>query len=384
MFGSEIIDVVIGMVFVFLVLSLVCSAANEIIEAWLNKRADYLEKGISELLTDKDGSGYLKEVYKHPLIAGLYRDKYDEAETGWRQNISPRLIGILKELGLKKTRLPSYIPAQNFALALMDIVLDTSAATSSAAAPGSKIMLAPPERSISPSGAVSAPPVIFDGAKGETIKALQALVKAADGNPVKVRENIENWYNSSMDRVSGWYKRRTQVIILLLGFGLTVFLNADSIAISKSLSTDRALRSSLVASAGEYAKIDALNSKPETAVSPSPAAKPTPAVSPKPTPEKLASEPCQEDGNSPKCKLDTEIAKIRSLGLPIGWDAGNPILVPPIQDPKAWFLKLLGWLITACAISLGAPFWFDLLNKFMVVRATVKPKEKSPDEPSKA
>ena len=381
MFGSEIIDVVIGMIFVFLVLSLVCSAASEIIEAWLNKRADYLEKGISELLTDHDGSGYLKEIYRHPLIAGLYRDKYGEEETGWRQNLSPRLLGILSELGLKKTRLPSYIPAENFALALMDIVLDTSAATTSAAASrGTKILLPMRRDSGSPSGDASALTLAPGSAKAETVKALQALVKAADGNPAKVRENIENWYNSSMDRVSGWYKRRTQVIILVLGLGLTVFLNADSIAISKSLSTDRALRNSLVASAGEYAKIDALNSKPEAA--PTPSAKPSPNAPPKPLPQ--ASGSCQDDANSPRCKLDGEIAKIRSLGLPIGWDANNPVLVPPYYDLTGWFLKLLGWLITACAVSLGAPFWFDLLNKFMVVRATVKPKEKSPEEPSKA
>jgi len=52
-----------------------------------------------------------------------------------------------------------------------------------------------------------------------------------------------------------------------------------------------------------------------------------------------------------------------------------------------WYLQIrvhfLGWLLTALAVSLGAPFWFDLLNKFIVVRSTVKPKEKSPDEASK-
>ena len=381
MFGSEIIDVVIGMIFVFLVLSLICSAANEIIEAWLNKRADYLEKGISELLTDRDGGGYLKELYRHPLIAGLYRDRYGEEETGWRQNLSPRLIGILNELGFKKTRLPSYIPAQNFSLALMDIVLDTSAATSPTASPGSKIVLAPPARSVSPSGVMNALPTVSDAAKNETIKALRALVKAADGNPARVRENIENWYNSSMDRVSGWYKRRTQVIILLIGSALTVFLNADSIAISKSLSTDRALRSSLAASAAEYARADAVNAKPESAPPSVPAAKNSPKP---PAPEKAPSGACGEDPNSPRCKMDADIAKIKSLGLPIGWDGGNPALVPPFDDVGAWFLKFLGWALTAFAITLGAPFWFDLLNKFMVVRATVKPKEKSPEEPSKA
>ncbi len=44
---------------------------------------------------------------------------------------------------------------------------------------------------------------------------------------------------------------------------------------------------------------------------------------------------------------------------------------------------IAGWAITAFAVSLGAPFWFDILNKFMVVRSTVKPAEKSPPEASK-
>jgi hypothetical protein len=44
---------------------------------------------------------------------------------------------------------------------------------------------------------------------------------------------------------------------------------------------------------------------------------------------------------------------------------------------------LAGWLLTALAVSLGAPFWFDTLNKIMVVRSTVKPSEKSRDEASK-
>ena len=41
-----------------------------------------------------------------------------------------------------------------------------------------------------------------------------------------------------------------------------------------------------------------------------------------------------------------------------------------------------GWLMTAFAVMLGAPFWFDMLNKFMVIRSTVKPREKSREEGS--
>ena len=38
--------------------------------------------------------------------------------------------------------------------------------------------------------------------------------------------------------------------------------------------------------------------------------------------------------------------------------------------------------MTAFAATLGAPFWFDVLNKVMVIRSTVKPHEKSPEEAS--
>ena len=74
------------------------------------------------------------------------------------------------------------------------------------------------------------------------------------------------------------------------------------------------------------------------------------------------------------------------MDLPIGWNVGLPkravdgkVVVPAQTD---WLQTLLGWLITAFAATLGAPFWFDLLNKVSVVRSTVKPREKSPDEAS--
>jgi hypothetical protein len=79
------------------------------------------------------------------------------------------------------------------------------------------------------------------------------------------------------------------------------------------------------------------------------------------------------------------------LGLPIGWPGNGDITMTwpgwHFSETGGWWTQLywhgVGWLLTALAISLGAPFWFDMLNKLIVVRSTVKPKEKSPDEPSK-
>ena len=98
---------------------------------------------------------------------------------------------------------------------------------------------------------------------------------------VKVRENIENWFDSSMDRVSGWYKRRAQLTILVVGFFVAITVNVDTITVAKRLSTDKALRESLVAAADAYSKANAQPSAtPIPAASPSPASSPNPAASP--------------------------------------------------------------------------------------------------------
>ena len=84
------------------------------------------------------------------------------------------------------------------------------------------------------------------------------------------------------------------------------------------------------------------------------------------------------------CKLTNSLTQLKALGIPIGWSADafetNSRGIPL---PSGWPLKIIGWLITAFAACLGAPFWFDALNKLMVVRSTVKPQEKSRDERSK-
>jgi len=97
----------------------------------------------------------------------------------------------------------------------------------------------------------------------------------------------------------------------------------------------------------------------------------------------MMADPCAADKTSPECRVQQNLAEIKKLGLPIGWTRAE-------GDPRSlniswqgWLLRIIGWLVTALALSLGAPFWFDMLNKFIVVRSTVKPKEKSPEEKSK-
>ena len=75
----------------------------------------------------------------------------------------------------------------------------------------------------------------------------------------RVRLSIEAWFNSTMDRVSGWYKRRTQIILFAVGLAMAATLNIDTVDICNHLVSDPSLRSSLVATAQEYAKNETLN-----------------------------------------------------------------------------------------------------------------------------
>lgn len=325
MFGSEMFEVAVGMIFIFLLLSLICSAINEVIEAWLKIRATDLEQGIRELLNDPDGKNLSKKFYEHPLVSGLFRGTYD-----------PDLIKNGRYS--KRSNLPSYIPARTFALALMDIVLPATSATSTASAilSGAAGATGPP-----PAPAAAPRPIqplrdaIGKISNPQVMQALMTLVDAAEDDISKARENIEAWFDSTMDRVTGWYKRRTQVILLFLGLVIAIAVNADTIIISNSLSHDQALRQSLVTAAQEYAK----------------------------------SQP-QDTADGAEQRVNKNLEEIRKLGLPVGWNKDDPRTIPTTFE--GWAIKVLGWLLTAIAISLGASFWFDLLNKFIRVRSSIK------------
>lgn len=512
MFNSAILDVAIGMIFVYLLLSLLCSAANELIELVLKKRAKNLEAGLTELLENPaDAKALVSRIYSHPLINCLFEGPF---KSGGR-------------------KLPSYIPATSFALALMDLVprissnaaaggtnvsgagaandaaggaasvahnkADVPALSGAANATASPTKTASPQvvvnvrggaaaadepatETAAPAAAVAPDPVqglrdaLQDFPFTKVRDALVPLVDAAGQDAAKARQNIEEWFNSSMDRISGWYKRRAQVAIFVIGMVVAVWLNADTIRIVKALSSDKDLRAVLVAQAEAYATENAksagggggntnrgsnagadtadraantnagnsaqpantntanttnrsanantantnrsantntantntantntantntansntANTNAAGSASP-PANDNTQAKSDaKPTTTSECAKPeCDKDPESPQCKLKRSKCEIQALGLPIGWtpeDTEPYRMVFTSQTATGHpylriFENILGWLLTALAVSLGAPFWFDMLNKFIVVRSTVKPKEKSGIEPSKA
>jgi hypothetical protein len=433
MFNSGILDVVIGLVVIYLQLSLVCTAFNELIASGLKSRAKELEKGLGALLTDPQ---LLDKFYAHPLIKALRPD------------------------GKK----PSYIPSHAFAMTLMDIVrrhsfdgaeadaakkvaatktaegeaqawfkqatsqLETAIAASTAADQAFLSVVDPTEKVIATEKAgrakneqtraqnaltdaaaklTVAEQALSDAAsqqqrvrteitaateaegnaqkaeaaakenpKDENLKqdaatarqransaaenlapnaagllseardrvagaqtnvvppelktALLALMDHAGEDLKKAQANLEQWFNDAMDRVSGVYKRKSQVWIVIIAVLVTIFANVDSLQVADSLSQDKALRESLVAAAPELAKSDKdrVDKERGTIATPTPTpatsdrrsaeiatanGAPNPSVTPTPIPSPTT-EQTPSLGNI-KASLD----EIKKLGVPIGY-----------------------------------------------------------------
>lgn len=318
MFGSMILEVTVGVVFVYLLMSLMCSALAEGVEAFLKKRASDLYRGLIEMFGDPSGSGLVQEIYDHALLSGLYKGTYAAGVTN---------------------NLPSYIPSRVFALALLDIATPKQAAAVRPAGSGGAGTATAPALA-----ATSLHDTIAKLENERLRQILLPLIDSAGNDYARSLEAIENWYNASMERVGGWYKRRAQLILFGLGIALAAAINADTIAIIRVLSRDPVARTTLVQAAQTYTQETQKNKDASTSTQP-----------------------------DPKAVFDSSIANIERLGLPLGWDRNNAQLVP--QDGGSWFLKVLGWFLTAVAVSLGAPFWFDLLNRFISLRASVKPNQ---------
>jgi hypothetical protein len=150
-----------------------------------------------------------------------------------------------------------------------------------------------------------------------------------------VRAAIEQWFDDAMDRVSGWYKRDVQKIVLALGFTMAVLLNMDSLALAHAFWTQPAMRASVVAAAQQV-----MDDVPET----------------------FPTEP-----NRRVELLRTALEETQNVGLPIGWRR--------LPEPWEWPAIVAGLVLTTLALSLGAPFWFDVLQRIVRLRGSGPPPE---------
>jgi len=435
MYLEELVETAIGLILVYIVMSLAVLQIQEWIAGMLDKRAKHLEEIVRKMLAEKvfeskpaeaatDSTVKLAKtptifsrLYNHPLIRSLYQ----------------------------KGKRPSYIPAKNFALALFDAVMTAGTDLSTIQNTLTELKTSLPEtvltevktglnKLIDDSKLVkntaaelahfnekiyafaaqypelnivgifeallqarlptkeseilarlklgAANLIVYNPELRQTMDSLimqaETYVEKGESILATARLNAENWFNDTMDRASGWYKRNAQKWAFGLGLGLALFFNVDTIHIATELWRQPLLRQSVAAAAEDFQLPQRDLSSDEDVASAQEAIRQLrTTLSGLNIPLGWTLEPLGPALYNPAVNRCTPFPKedgIDVSGLPINGQCKvwtNP--------PKGWGIltKLIGLLITGLATVQGAPFWFQILEKIINVRSTgTKPGEK--------
>jgi hypothetical protein len=289
---NAFLDVAIGLALMYFLLSIFCTVLNEVISTFTSLRAKNLASGITQLLDDPTvRAGF----YDHGLICGAK----DVSGAGSKS----------------KTKESSYMSGRAFAMALLASLDPTKPVP----------------------GFADVEDAVGKLPDSNMRDALLAQIATADKSLTALRDGVATWFDESMDRLSGVYKRKLKLLSIAVGLALAVVINADTISVATRLWYDGTLRAQIVAAAAT------------TIASGAPASGDAPA---------------QPGVGAALQQASQAAASLRPF--PFGWTKAE-------RDALlGWgFLKkALGLALTTLALVLGAPFWFDLLSKFMQIRGT--------------
>lgn len=311
MLNNPALDIAIGLVFIYAIYSLLATTLTELIATLIGLRGKNLRKGIKRMLDDDsidiESSSKLNEIFiGRPEIKFL----------GQGKNIRG------------KEKFPSYIKSKTFAKGLINSLEDVHNFNKDL----NKLKESLKEK--------ETPTNIF----------IANLIDEANSNIERFKSLAEDWFNETMDRVGGWYRKHISLLTFITGFLIALTLNVDTLSISKKLSQDKESRLVLVEAASGYVSTFKANDSLS-----------------KDDYEKL------EILNN---RIDSLLVQDEIIGTIIDWN-------PPenfglicetkeiLTESWAFILKyIFGCLITAIALSLGSSFWFDLLNKLIKLRGT--------------
>ncbi len=348
--GSMVLDVVLGLSYLYLVMSLLASVVVEWVAQLLDLRGKVLIQGVAHLLEGSGGgaSALSHRVLCHSLVRQL-------ADPGPRSR-------------------PSYIPARTFSSALLDVLAGSQAvevAREAHARAKAAALEHPsdPARQEALGAATTLLEAVTLGAQaGEGFARLEGTVKGLPTGDLKdsllvfldevrgsagegqealeaLRHRLESWYDATMDRVTGWYKRKAQWILLTVAAAGVLAFNADSVVVAEYLMKNPEARAQVLLQAG------ALATSPPGVRDPSTSGKAPSSL------EKTSVE------------LGNLLESLENPSLPLGWACAES---RPGCAPHGLPAKLAGLLVTLLAVSLGAPFWFQAVNTLLNLRGTGK------------
>jgi hypothetical protein len=316
---STLLDVALSLVFVFFVFSLFVSGLVEFINGLVEKRAALFQAAMDKLLGTR------------------------QAEAFFRQGI----VAIKEEKRRLFKRPISYLSGDSFSTALVALLVEASG-----------------ESPQTTEATLRAVRTALGQEKFNQLRTIIEPILHKIDTFASFKHELEVWYAGYMEQVSGWFKQYTQRIVWTVSILVTLLLNVDTIRITKQLYADPRLRDSLVNQAiaasqqRAYADSAAFRKFLEKQNAPPGAFRP----------QTLADTVQRRSFYVQYLK-----ESVQGLGIPMGWKTELPLG----QQWTAW--SLVGWALTAAALSFGAPFWFDLLVKIVNIRNTAR----RPEPPGK-
>jgi hypothetical protein len=305
MFGLDMLNVLIGLVTVYLAFGVACTAIVEAAVAFLGVRSSNLEAALNEFLAGNLTSTqkFVQAFYDHPLVQALSKGKDGR---------------------------PSYLPPEIVGQVVQALVTGAGSGTSLAQG----VNLLPDEPAA-------------NRVKG----LLGALLKQSGDDPAAFRKAVETQFNAVMDRTSGWFKRYTQYLALGASAVLVIGANVDTVSLVTSLASSPEARTKIVAIAEQQvaaATVTEKSAEDQVKAGKSEAAN--------------ALKDANEKAKAARATLDRATSNLESAGLPFGWKEYP-------STPEGISAKVAGLLVSIFAVSLGAPFWFSVLQRFMQVRS---------------
>jgi len=339
MSGFPILDLVVGIIFIYFLLSVISSSAVEMILTGLKARSKILEE-------------WLNRIFDIVII-----------EDGKEKTLGQVIMDHCAVIALSdKGKAPSYIDAKNFTSALIEKLTYDPKNPKSIASNIEDIITALKNTTLLSTEMQRA----LLGYAYEARDTYAALSVKTISEIEYFRSKVENWFDTSMDRLTGTFKKRfSRPVTLLVAIITAIALNADSVAIAKYLYNDPEARAKIVAQAYQTAsdstyikRLNELHASPQDSV----------------TLQQIKS-----DINKSLQNINEANAALTS-DIPLGWKSKTNTAI----TAGVVITKITGLLATILAIFMGAPFWFDLLNKISNLRGTgTKPQSSSDDDDKK-
>ena len=411
---AAIIQVILGIMFVFILLSIVVTEVNALIAKTTKMRAKNLRNSLNQIVQDPV---IRAKVYTHPLIQLVKADPVAPSQRISREEaakIANSSIGSV-----------DWIEASTF----VDVVLNTIKSESDQQLFGSLLnvidgMPSGPERRglrvmvnrIITTGQGmkelrNALPFVQDrryrstlidivnqideevgllGLESSTNIALMtgirqiespnlrsalATVMSSAENMDVARGNLETWFNNSMNRAGAQYAAKMKNLSLAVAFVIALSLNIDSIQIARALWEDPARREQISTELGYTVQSGELQTQVDDMAS----------GGAEFAASQIEPENELEDAIESGAAIAYQLQDIQDLSLPIGWSFQNVGDLPrvdlardesrnlwnyfPENNPAGWLsllaAKALGIAVTAIAAAQGAPFWFGIVNRIL-------------------